>query len=206
MAGARKAALSQISGEVLVLEGLYAADAINPGRESFYEESVHYRTLKRTLIGHEDVLAGTVGQAVRLISDRGNIRGQVSDKLGSARQRRKVLTDISSAINTVAQADPLLEERLREFLDASISANGLANAKDVLLLSVGSPASSSMTRRAYEKNSRSTLGGAGSRSTSGATSGTSPFISMASTSRCASGRAGTPTRCASSTAQSGGST
>jgi hypothetical protein len=137
LAGARKAALSQLSGEIIVLEGLDAADAINPGRESFYEENAHFRILKRALIGTEDALGGTVGQAIRLITDRGNIRGQVSDKLGSARQRRKVLTDISSAVNTTARIDPALERRLSEFLEAPIVANGLANAKEVLLRPVG---------------------------------------------------------------------
>jgi hypothetical protein len=137
LAGARKAALSQISGEVIVLEGLYAADAINPGRESFYEENGHFRILKRALIGDEDVLGGAVGHAIRLITDRGNIRGQVNDKLGNARQRRKVLTDISSAVNTTAQVDPALEERLTEFLEAPFVANGLANAKEVPLRPAG---------------------------------------------------------------------
>lgn len=137
LAGARKAALSQISGEVIVLEGLDAVDAINPGRESFYEENAHFRILKRALIGNEDALGGAVGHAIRLITDRGNIRGQVSDKLGSARQRRKVLTDISSAVNTTAQVDPTLEKRLTEFFDAPVVANGLANTKEVLLRPVG---------------------------------------------------------------------
>jgi len=137
LAGARKAALSQISGEVIVLEGLDAADAINPGRESFYEENAHFRILKRALVGDEDALGGAVGQAIRLITDRGNIRGQVSDKLGSARQRRKVLTDISSAVNTTAQMDSALESRLAGFLETPVVANGLANAKDVLLRPVG---------------------------------------------------------------------
>jgi len=137
LAGARKAALSQISGEVIVLEGLDAADAINPGRESFYEENAHFRILKRALIGDEDVLGGAVGHAIRLITDRGNIRGQVNDKLGSARQRRKVLTDISSAVNTTAQVDPALEKRLTEFLEAPFVANGLANAKEVPLRPAG---------------------------------------------------------------------
>ena len=42
MSGAQKAAMSQVTGEILVLEGLDAADAINPGRESFYAESEQY--------------------------------------------------------------------------------------------------------------------------------------------------------------------
>jgi histidine kinase/DNA gyrase B/HSP90-like ATPase len=137
LVGARKAALSQISGEVIVLDGLDAADAINPGRESFYEENAHFRILKRALVGDEDVLGGAVGQAIRLITDRGNIRGQVTDKLGSARERRKVLTDISSAVNTIAQDDVAFEERLANFLAAPVAANGLSNAKEVLLRPVG---------------------------------------------------------------------
>lgn len=137
LAGARKAALSQISGEIIVLDGLDAADAINPGRESFYEENSHFRVLKRALIGDEDALGGAVGQAIRLITDRGNIRGQVTDKIGSARERRKVLTDISSAVNTIAQADASFEERLTKFLAAPVAPNGLANAKEVLLRPVG---------------------------------------------------------------------
>jgi hypothetical protein len=137
LAGARKAALSQISGEIIVLDGLDAADAINPGRESFYEENAHFRILKRALVGDEDALGGAVGLAIRLITDRGNIRGQVTDKVGSARERRKVLTDISSAVNTIAQADPAFEGRLAKFLAVPVVANGLANAKEVLLRPVG---------------------------------------------------------------------
>src|SRR5207302_10940869 len=54
LSGPRKAALSQITGELLVLKGLDASDAINPGRESFYEENAHYRILKRVLFGSEE--------------------------------------------------------------------------------------------------------------------------------------------------------
>jgi hypothetical protein len=137
LAGARKAALSQIAGEISVLTGLVASDAINPGRESFYEENTHYRILRRALVGTEEALGGAVAHAIRLITDRGNVRGQVNDKLGSARLRRKVLTDISSAVNATAHADAELSHRLTKFLDAPIVADGLANAKDVLLKPVG---------------------------------------------------------------------
>ena len=57
LSGPRKAALSQISGELIVLKGLDASDAINPGRESFYEENAHYRILRRALFGSEESLA-----------------------------------------------------------------------------------------------------------------------------------------------------
>lgn len=133
LAGARKAALSQISGEIVVLDGLDAADAINPGRESFYEENAHFRILKRALIGHEDALGGLVGQAIRIITDRGTIRSQVTARLADARRRRKVLKDISSAVNDTARVDLSIQKRLVEFLDAPFVANGLAAAKDVPL-------------------------------------------------------------------------
>jgi hypothetical protein len=133
LAGARKAALSQISGEIVVLDGLDAVDAINPGRESFYEENVHFRILKRVLIGHEDALGGLVGQAIRIITERGTVRGQVTAQLADARRRRKVLKDISSAVNDSARVDPSIQKRLIEFLDAPFVANGLAAAKEVPL-------------------------------------------------------------------------
>jgi hypothetical protein len=56
LSGPRKAAMNQISGELMVTEGMDAADAINPGRESFYEENVHYRTLKRHLFGSGETI------------------------------------------------------------------------------------------------------------------------------------------------------
>jgi len=131
LAGARKAALSQISGEIMVLDGLDASDAINPGRESFYEENPHYRILKRILIGSEEALGGMVGQAIRLITDRRTVRSQVTEKLGAAKLRRKVLTDISSAVNTSSHIDAALGERLVRFFETPLVANGLGDAKDV---------------------------------------------------------------------------
>src|SRR5207237_9625635 len=51
LTGASKAALSQVTGEVVVLSGLDAVDTLNPGRERFYEESEHYKILQRHLVG-----------------------------------------------------------------------------------------------------------------------------------------------------------
>jgi hypothetical protein len=51
LTGANRAALSQITGEINILSGLDAADTLNPGRESFYEESEHYKILQRYLRG-----------------------------------------------------------------------------------------------------------------------------------------------------------
>jgi len=51
LTGASKAALSQITGEINIFSGLDAVDALNPGRESFYEEIEQYKILRHRLIG-----------------------------------------------------------------------------------------------------------------------------------------------------------
>jgi len=137
LAGARKAALSQISGEVMVLDGLDSTDAINPGRESFYEEHTHYSILRRALIGSEEALGGAVGQAMRLISDRSNVRSQVTQKILGARLRRRVLTSISSGVASFARSNAEVGHRIARFFTAPIAAKGLAGARDIPLRPVG---------------------------------------------------------------------
>jgi hypothetical protein len=133
LSGPRKAALSQITGEITVTTGLDAGDAINPGRESFYEESAHYRTMKRVLFGSEEAIGGLAGTAVKRILDRIHVRSQVSDKLGYVKQRRRTLVQISSAINFYSQNNAALGTALASFFDKPVQANGLASARDVPL-------------------------------------------------------------------------
>jgi len=133
LSGPRKAALSQITGELLVLEGLEAADAINPGRESFYEESPHYRVLRRVLVGSDETIGGLVGLAIRSILDRIHVRSQVTERVGDARQRRKTLADISSAVNFYARGETPSATGLTKFFEDPVRANGLAAARDVCL-------------------------------------------------------------------------
>jgi hypothetical protein len=133
LSGPRKAALSQISGELLVLKGLDAADAINPGRESFYEENAHYRILRRVLFGSEESIGGLVGVAVRDILDRIHVRSQVSAKLIEAKSRRRTLTDLSSAVNFYSRDRGGAAEALKRFFASSTAANGLAGAREVPL-------------------------------------------------------------------------
>jgi hypothetical protein len=134
LSGPRKAALSQISGELLVLEGLEASDAINPGRESFYEETPQYRILKRVLFGTGDVVGGVVGKAINTILDRIRVRSQVNDRIMEAKQRRQALADIASAVGHYAQANSAAANGLAAFFDSKKHrANGLSLAKDVPL-------------------------------------------------------------------------
>jgi Histidine kinase-, DNA gyrase B-, and HSP90-like ATPase len=133
MSGPRKAALSQISGELIVLDGLEASDAINPGRESFYEENPHYRILKRELFGTGEAVGGIVGQAVASILGRIRVRAQVTDRITEAKQRRKALADISSAVSFYARSGGPASTGLASFFKKKQKANGLALVKDVPL-------------------------------------------------------------------------
>jgi hypothetical protein len=137
LAGVRKAALSQISGEIMVVDGLNSADAINSGRESFYEENTHFQVLRQALIGSEEALGGAVGQAIRLITDRSSIRSHVTSKILAARNRRKVLTDLSTAVTACARANPETGARITRFLASPVAADGLAAAPDVPMRPVG---------------------------------------------------------------------
>lgn len=131
--GPAKAALSQVTGELMVLQGLDAADAINPGRESFYEESAHYRLLRRVLFGSEEALGGLVGRSVRVILDRVHVKSQVNERITVARQRRKTLVDISSAVNYYARSELPWSKGLSEFFEKPLKSDGLAGCRDVPL-------------------------------------------------------------------------
>jgi hypothetical protein len=133
LSGPRKAAMSQITGELFVVQGLAATDAINPGRESFYEENAHYRILRRTLFGSGESIAGLVGKAIRSILDRIHVRSQVTEKLAEARERRKTLVDISSAVNYYGRGPETAARGLSAFFQQPLRANGLASVREVSL-------------------------------------------------------------------------
>lgn len=131
MSGAQKAALCQVTGEILVLQGLDAADAINPGRESFYAENGEYRALCRALFGSGESLGGYLKTAIQSILDRTHVRSQVQGKLTDAKARRKCLTDIGDAVSHFRRQDPVIGRRFVLFSkDLSIRANGLSEMRD----------------------------------------------------------------------------
>jgi hypothetical protein len=131
MSGPRKAAMSQITGEISVLSGIDAADAINPGRESFYEENVHFRILKTRLFGSEETVSGLVGEAVRAILSRIHVRSLVTDKLSAAKQRRKTLRDISSAVNFYVNSGGAAADALQGFFSQTVRANDLCDSRTI---------------------------------------------------------------------------
>ena len=133
LSGPRKAALSQITGEIVVHGGLDAADAINPGRESFYDENADYRTLKRGLVGNDDQLGGVVAQAAKDILDRITVRSHVTARILEARQRRAALDHIASAVNYYGRGHLPTGPAVTQFFRTPLRANGLSSARDVPL-------------------------------------------------------------------------
>jgi hypothetical protein len=63
------------------------------------------------------------------------------------RQRRKVLTDILSAVNTTAQIDPAIEKRLHRIPRSSVPCERTRDAKEVLLRPAGQDASLPLTQK-----------------------------------------------------------
>jgi hypothetical protein len=133
LSGPRKAAMNQVSGELVVTDGMDAADAINPGRESFYEENIHYRTLKRHLFGSGETISGLVGEGIKSILDRSRVRSQVGNKVSAAKERRRALGAISSAVNFFARESDARQYDLPAFFRSPTVANGLSAARDVPL-------------------------------------------------------------------------
>jgi hypothetical protein len=121
LTSANKAALSQITGEINVLGGLDAVDALNPGRESFYEESEQYKILQRHLIGEGEKVTGYVRSALK-------------DILGRAMLRRRVLDDVSAAVADVIASGEKVGETIRQLLKVKHScSNGLVDCPDLPL-------------------------------------------------------------------------
>lgn len=129
LTGANKAALSQITGEIIVNSGLDAIDALNPGRESFYEESEHYKILRKKLVGDGERLGGFLAEAINRVLRRSQVRSSVTDVLGRASLRRRALEDISAAITHLFALDDTNRKALKGLLTAKRShLNGLAAA------------------------------------------------------------------------------
>jgi hypothetical protein len=70
---ASKAATIQITGEINGLSGLDVIDALNPGRESFYEENEQYRILRYHLIGEGEHVTGYLGRAIAAVLRRSQV-------------------------------------------------------------------------------------------------------------------------------------
>jgi hypothetical protein len=134
LTGAAKAALSQITGEIVVLSGLDAVDTLNPGRESFYEESEHYKTLMRHLVGEGERVGACLGRIIDAVIRRSQVRSSLADVLGRAALRRRALEDVSAAVAYFIVRGDKTSDLLRRMLRSKQShVNGLASARPMEL-------------------------------------------------------------------------
>jgi hypothetical protein len=134
LTGANKAALSQITGEINVLKGLDAVDALNPGRESFYEECDQYKTLRRHLVGDGEAVSGCLGKAISAVLRRSQVRSSLKDVVGRATLRRRALDDISSAVCELIAGEDRCADGIHRLLGRKESiTNGLAKAPEFLM-------------------------------------------------------------------------
>lgn len=129
LTGAYRAALSQITGELNVLEGLDAVDTLNPGRESFYEESEHFKILKRNLIGEGERVGGYLQKAINAVLRRSQVRSALADLLGRVSVRKQAVEDVSAAVTQVVSRGDNTAKAIKTLLKSTHShANGLASA------------------------------------------------------------------------------
>src|SRR5207248_1115729 len=129
LTGASRAALSQITGEIVVLSGLDAADTLNPGRESFYEESEHYKILRRELVGEGECVGGYLWRTITAVLRRSQVHSALKDVQGRANLRRRALEDVSAAITHLISRGDRTAALLRKMLQSRRShVNGLASA------------------------------------------------------------------------------
>jgi hypothetical protein len=134
LTGASKAALSQVTGEVVVLSGLDAVDTLNPGRESFYEESEHYKILLRHLVGEGERVGGYLARVIAAVIRRSQVRSALTDVLGRASLRRRALEDVSAAVTYLVARGDRTAELLRQMIRSKHShMNGLASAPSMEL-------------------------------------------------------------------------
>jgi hypothetical protein len=132
LTGASKAALSQITGEVVVHSGLDAVDTLNPGRESFYEESDQFKILKRHLLGEGERVGACLGRMIDAVIRRSQVRSSLADVLGRASLRRRALQDVSAAVSYFMVRGDRTSDLLRNMLQSKEShCNGLASSRPV---------------------------------------------------------------------------
>jgi hypothetical protein len=130
LTGAHKAALSQITGEIVVLGGLDAVDTLNPGRESFYEESEHFKILRRYMVGEGERVGGQLGRIISAVLRRSQVRSGITDVLGRACFRRRALEDISAAVtHLISRGDPTASLLLSLLRSRRSQVNGLSFAR-----------------------------------------------------------------------------
>lgn len=129
LTGLSRSLLSQITGEVNVFEGLDAIDALNPGRDSFYEENGHYKILRRQIVGDGETVSGILGAVINQMLEKMQILSTVESLLLKANNYRAALVNLSMAINHYG-TNATDGASLREFFSSTQRVNGLSHRED----------------------------------------------------------------------------
>lgn len=131
LTGAQKAALSQITGEINVLSGLDAVDALNPGREGFYEESEHFLILRRYVRGEGESIGGLLQNCINAVLHRSQAKSAVNAVVGRAVCIRRAVNDVSAGVTHIVAKGGKPAIAVQSLLKGTRShVNGLASAKD----------------------------------------------------------------------------
>lgn len=135
MSGPSKAALNQITGEINILAGMDALSDINPGRESFYEESPHFKILRKHITGDSsNVASGKLGEIIRAILKRSVVSSSVENYLTETAKRRKALTTTANGVTQQARSYPTIQKALLErFQKGFTNAHSLAASLDFVI-------------------------------------------------------------------------
>ena len=123
-----KAALSQVTGEINVLQGMDAIDSLNPGRESFYEENLHYKVLRKNIVGDKETVGGLLEGLVNGIWRRTQVTSAVEDELSQASKRRKALLSVAMAVTHFSRSAGGGLKKL--FSENNNLSNGLARLRE----------------------------------------------------------------------------
>lgn len=125
-----RALLNQISGEIIVTEGLDAITAVMPGREGFYAESTQFQTLRKYLVGNGISDFGMLGQVLTELWERQSLESSVQSIIQEAKRRRKTFLDIAHAVTELSVTAYYGRVLQRLFVCTDIKVNGLLEAPE----------------------------------------------------------------------------
>ena len=105
-------------------------DAINPGREGFYEESRDFLTLSRRLRGDGEKVGGYLGRTIDAVLKRSQAKSALNSTLSRVAYIRCAMDDVSAGITHLMTEGGKQARAIREMLKSNTShPNGLASAK-----------------------------------------------------------------------------
>ncbi len=122
--------LNQVTGEIIVTEGLDAITAVMPGREGFYVEHPQFQTLRKYLVGDGNFDLGVLGKVLSEMWAQHSIESSVQRIVQETRRRRKALLDVTHAITELSVTSRYGRILQRLFTRTDIKANGLCEAPE----------------------------------------------------------------------------